>query len=494
MSDDEHPARRRLSEAARLMNGAPPWPWMDRLGRRTGPLCGMGSCFSCVLPDDAGRCRRTCRAEPLAAADRTGATEFHETYDVLVVGGGPAGLEAAAEAARRGATVGLLDARAALGGQVWRGDATTPAPLRRLVEALERHDVRVHVNAEVLMPVADGRLVARTPQGLAVFSGRRLVLATGSREFFLPFPGWTLPGVFGLGGLQAHVRSGYDLTGRRVAVAGSGPLLLAITETLLDLGAEVVGPFEQAPRRRLLGFALGTLTHLSGWGDLLKHRRAALRVRCDAWCLEARGTDHIESVRVRTRKGTLREDVDALACGFGLIPETRLGRLLGAETRNRALRVDGSQETTVEGVYAAGEVTGIAGKDAARREGRRAGAAAAARSARRRSLRARRSERRLTKAFSLRSELRNLATPGTIICRCEGVPLDSLKDDWDLRESRLLGRVGMGPCQGRVCGPILEFLRGTDGSPGPRAPLWPMTGNEWAKLNEILCSQGDRES
>ncbi|HGY91466.1 MAG TPA: FAD/NAD(P)-binding oxidoreductase, partial [Planctomycetes bacterium] len=351
---------------------------------------------------------------------------------------------------------------------------------------------------EVLIPLPDRRLVLRTPRGLEVFSGDHLILATGARELFLPFPGWTLPGVFGLGGLQAHLKGGLDLAGRRVAVAGSGPLLLAVTRLLLRRGAEVVGPFEQAPRNRVVRFAFHTLTREGGLGDLLRHRRAALRLRCGAWCLEALGTEHIEGVRIHTRTGVVRERVDALACAFGFVPETRLGRLLGAETRHGAILVDDTQKTTLDGIFAAGEVTGIAGKNAARWEGRAAGAAAAGAkltaSCARRLLRGRQFGRRLAGAHRLRAELRNLANPDTIICRCEGIRLRDLAPEWSPREARILGRLGMGPCQGRVCGPILAFLRGASDGSQPRAPLSPMTGAEWAALDDILSSEGDSRS
>src|SRR6202012_5496250 len=98
-------------------------------------------------------------------------------------------------------------------------------------------------------------------QRIHTFQFDSLILATGARERFLPFPGWTLPGAFGVGGLQALVRGGYDIRGKRVAVAGTGPLLLAVAAHLKQDGAEIVLVAEQAPLRRLMSFGRTLISH-----------------------------------------------------------------------------------------------------------------------------------------------------------------------------------------------------------------------------------------
>jgi NADPH-dependent 2,4-dienoyl-CoA reductase/sulfur reductase-like enzyme len=177
-----------------------------------------------------------------------------EHYDVLVVGAGPAGLAAAQAAAHHGARTGLIDAQALPGGQVWRHDIrhASPRAARRAVSALEqvawlpRHSV---VDAE---PHA---LRVEHPDGAGVLRYDALVLATGARELLLPFPGWTLPGVTGAGGLQALAKQGWPVAGKRVLVSGSGPLLLAAAATLRAHGARLLGIHEQAPATAVHAFA-----------------------------------------------------------------------------------------------------------------------------------------------------------------------------------------------------------------------------------------------
>src|SRR5579883_536855 len=151
----------------------------------------------------------------------------------------------------------LLDAQPRAGGQVWRHDIAHRAPRRarhalRRVAAVKRHfGIRVvDADASARMLRVEDALHARE------FGWDRLILATGARELFLPFPGWTLPGVMGAGGLQALVKGGLSVSGKRIVVAGSGPLLLAVAAYLKGKGACVQMIAEQAPWQKLSAFAL----------------------------------------------------------------------------------------------------------------------------------------------------------------------------------------------------------------------------------------------
>jgi NADPH-dependent 2,4-dienoyl-CoA reductase/sulfur reductase-like enzyme len=171
--------------------------------------------------------------------------------DVLVVGAGPGGLVAAATAAEAGMRVCLVDDNPSAGGQIWRSSiGVQNSEVARLLRRLPsvRVDIRSGWRA-VAAPAARALRIEHAGQ-FADIEYTSLILATGARERFLPFPGWTLPGVYGAGGLQAFVKSGLDIRGRRVVVAGTGPLLLAVAAHLRAAGAQIVSVVEQASMRR----------------------------------------------------------------------------------------------------------------------------------------------------------------------------------------------------------------------------------------------------
>jgi NADPH-dependent 2,4-dienoyl-CoA reductase/sulfur reductase-like enzyme len=414
--------------------------------------------------------------------------------DVIVVGAGPAGIAAAAQAARHGRSVVLVDDNPAAGGQIWRD--TVEAPNQRADEP--ENEMKSRALGELASSGAvflSGYRVFDAPApktlhalneadaGAEVIALRydRLVIATGARERFLPFPGWTLPGVFGAGGLQALAKGGFPVQGKRVAVAGSGPLLLAVAAHLAEYGAEVMCVAEQAPTWRLVAFGA------SLWSRPAKIRqgigyRAALGgspYRTGCWPVSAQrdeATGLLKSVRFTDGAEVWDEPCDLLACGFHLVPNTELAALLGCSFRGDIVEVDEQQQTSVADVYCAGEPTGIAGLEAALLQGEVAGLACAGlptASLRGRSLAAKRFAAKLEKAFQLRPELRLLASPDTIVCRCEDVPFRALVGHRGWTDAKLQTRCGMGPCQGRICGPATETLFGWTPS-SVRPPLSPV--------------------
>ncbi len=465
-------------------------------GEVRGPLCGMGSCFECRVTIDGEPHRRSCletvregmdvSLSPRARADAT-AREGSAVWiadpsspdsdgaprddtrlaaQVVVVGGGPAGIAAAVHAAEAGARTLLLDEQWSPGGQIWRHRGEAPAAARTWLERLARSGATGLDRATVVdAPAAGDLLVERNGRPLRVVF-ERLVLATGARELFLPFPGWTLPGVVGAGGAQALLKAGARFDGLRVVVAGSGPLLPAVAAALERAGALVVGIAEQAPFRRLAAFGVGLwrepakLAEGLGYGATL----AGVSYRAGAWVREAVGREAVERAIVTDGRREWAWRCDVLACGFGLVPNLELPRLLGCETTGDAVVVDASQRTSVEGVFAAGETGGIAGVDRALTTGAIAGLAAAGRPVPRALARRRERESgfaaRLLRSFALRDELKSLARPDTVVCRCEDVPLGRLAAAASAREAKLHTRAGMGPCQGRVCGAALSVLRG----------------------------------
>jgi NADPH-dependent 2,4-dienoyl-CoA reductase/sulfur reductase-like enzyme len=204
--------------------------------------------------------------------------------------------------------------------------------------------------------------------------------------------------------------------------------------------------------------------------------------RTGCWVVAAEGSEAVTAVRLTDGSRTWTERCDLLACGFHLVPNTELASLLGCNVTESGVEVNSEQQTSIAGVYCAGEPTGIAGVDAASLQGRIAGLVAAGKREAAAHLYARRDEeaafgRTMTRAFALRPELRTLAAPDTIVCRCEDVRLGDLQGkmmprrDWT--DAKLQTRCGMGPCQGRICGPALEALFGWRNA-SVRPPIFPI--------------------
>ena len=384
--------------------------------------------------------------------------------DVLVVGAGPAGLAAAFRAAREGRRVTVVDDNPDAGGQIWRGEKTKPRSPEAAVwfERIRSVDIQLIAGARVFAQSGPGTLLAETPRDVCELAFQSLILATGARERFLPFPGWTLPSVMGAGGLQALVKNGLPIEGQKVVVAGSGPLLLAVAAYLRERGAELLLIAEQTSSLKLARFGLGLVSKSSQALDL-RRRLKGVRYLTDCWVVAAHG--HQELDHVTLYRGGKRWSVscDYLACGFHLVPNLELAELLGCDIHNGAVSVDEFQQTSVPGIYSAGEATGIGGLELSLVEGEIAGLAASGNhDEARRLFPARAKQRRfaelLNRTFALRDELKRLATPDTIVCRCEDVVFDRLRahDSW--RAAKLQTRCGMGPCQGRICGAAVEFL------------------------------------
>ena len=402
-------------------------------------------------------------------------------FDVVIVGGGPAGLAAARAASTETSSVAIIDQGSFPGGQIWRRDVATAKPSHPAAVVPER--ATFIDSASVLDAVnKDGRyrlFVEQQGRALTIESAT-IILATGARELFLPFPGWTLPGVVGVGGLQALMKSGFDVRGRRIVIAGSGPLLLAVAAAAADKGAEVVAVAEQASVGALAGFALQIATRPAIAFNALRYaqRLNGGVLHFGKWVERAHGVDRVTSVTLAPGNSETKIECDLLCTGYGLVPNTELARRLGCAVTDAGVVVDDRQCTTVPGVYAAGECAGVGGVEKAYAEGLDAGYVAGGRT---RSLASAATRRRaaswtrtIARTFAPRREVLSLARSDTIICRCEDVRLADLGHASSPREAKLYSRVGMGACQGRVCGAALQCMFGW-ASDTVRPPLQPTT-------------------
>ena len=405
-----------------------------------------------------------------------------EHFEVVVIGAGPAGIAAAVRAAECGARVGLIDDNPAPGGQIWRSGGALPAPAREWLARLQKSDVSRMQGWRIFDSPAAGTVRAeqQVSGNVADIRYESLIVATGARERFLPFPGWTLPNVMGAGGLDAMVRGGLPIAGKRVIVAGTGPLLLAVAAHLAEAGARILAICEQASLRRLLPFALQVARQPGkagqGIGMLLTVHRVRIHTRCCVF--SARGDGKLESVTLRQPGRIWDAACDYLACGFHLVPNLELPLLLGCRIKKGFVAVDRFQRTSVPGVYCAGEPTGIAGVERALVEGEIAGLAAASCSAEaeRLSCTLRASDRfmrALAGATALDPDLRKISAGGTLVCRCEDVSFAALREHANWRDAKLHTRCGMGACQGRICGAATEFLFGWTAE-SVRPPIFPV--------------------
>lgn len=485
-------------------------------GASRGLFCGMGVCQECAVLVN-GVPARACmtaaapglQVEPAPALapaieTQTGAAELRRC-DLLVIGAGPAGLSAAAAGRAAGLDVVLIDERSQPGGQYFKqpgkGFAVDPAAIDAQFAEGRSLAAMVAASGAVLLPgvqawsarLADGgvQVDCSGPNGALAITARRLVLAAGAMERPWPMPGWTLPGVMTTGAGQTLLRAGLVAPGARVLVAGNGPLNLQLADELVRAGVHVVAVAEQAPAPgpARLGAGLGALLDMlagdaalvaAGVVQLARLRRAGVQVRHGHVVARAEGEGRVSRALITPAAGGAGEwfEIDALCIGAGFQPQLELPRQLGCvlawQDGGPLVVRDEAGRTSVASVFVAGDGGGLGGARAALAQGWLAGAAAArdllgplpaalaAEQARREAAlaRARRFQRGLWKLFAPVPLARPLASPQTLLCRCEGVTfgaVDALvaggcSDPGSIKRAT---RLGMGRCQGRYCAPLL---------------------------------------
>jgi NADPH-dependent 2,4-dienoyl-CoA reductase/sulfur reductase-like enzyme len=462
-------------------------------------------------------------------AGETGVKEL----EMVILGAGPGGLAAAVEAARAGLSVTLLDESPKPGGQIFRQfqegfQVTNPGMLghdyargRKLLSEFEtvRDQVELLDNA-VVWALSEGNELAFY-RGDASYSVRykKMIIAAGAYDRPVPFPGWTLPGVLTAGGAQSLVKTQRVLPGENFLLVGTGPLQLALANQIADAGGSVKAVAEAGRIEDWFGLIKGALGQWQLLGDAVHYlygvRKAGIPLLRNHIIVEAHGHGQVEEAVVaevdknwRPKPGPYHTfKVDTLCVGYGFVPSVELTRLAECEHRYDPLlggwipvRND-RMETTAPDVYAVGDCTGIAGSLVAIEEGRIAGLAAAQRLGHLTPMEARDrmapSRERLAGLKRLRQVLDRISMPrpglyelakdDTIVCRCEEITLGEVKaaladGATDMKEVKRMTRVGMGNCQGRMCGPALqEIIAGEKGlSPdrigylNPRPPVRPI--------------------
>ena len=449
--------------------------------------------------------------------------------DLAIIGAGPAGMEAAVQAAALGLSVVVFDEQPAPGGQIFRNveaAATDPAlsgeyaqagrsMVRRFREA-KGVDYRPrstvwHIGLET------GALSVLQDGVSAVFTADRILLATGAQERPVAIPGWTLPGVMTAGSAQIMLKTTGAVPDGPTVLAGQGPLMWLLAAQLLQAGVTGLTLLETTSRgavRRAIG--AGGLFY--GWGTLLKGagymrtaKRLGLHMVRAVEGLRAEGDGRVE--RIAWQGGVL--PCATLLLHEGVIPSTHISRALGLEhVWSDAQRcwhptVDPWGATSHDRIAIAGDGAGIGGWESAVAAGHLAALDAAHRVGRlteaARNARATTPRWSAARAQALRPFLDRLYRPAdsvlaptddaTIICRCEEITAGQVRQVARLgatgpNQAKAYLRAGMGPCQGRLCGTTVAALIAREhgvpiaaaGALRPRAPFKPLTVGELAAL------------
>lgn len=466
-----------------------------------------------------------------------------ETVDILVVGGGPAGMAAATMAARYGLSVVLMDERASLGGQIYRGLEGGPfrnspsigadyiAGSAAIAGFRRAAGIGALLGASLWrIDMAESGGVAsytrdRQPQRLAF---RKLVLATGAMERPIAFEGSTLPGVMTVGAAQLLLKTSAIVPSGRIAVAGNGPLLLLFATQLLALGVQISAILDTAPRGIAGNVALHNIGALlnnigkvrKGLRMLADIRSRRVAVHRDVSSLTAHGDGQVRSISFEAEGVAHQSDIDTLLVHEGIVPNTQLSRALGCrhlwDERQQCFRpeVDAFGESSVPSVFIVGDGATINGAVAAPASatiavGRILEQAGNANVHSRAEVRAARGIITREQAFrpfidALYPPRLSVAVPSdvTIVCRCEevtaGMVRSAVRDGAvGPEQAKAFTRCGMGPCQGRMCGPVVSRLIAAEmgrpvdevGAYHVRFPLKPVTVSEM-----VVCGiSGNRD-
>ena len=416
------------------------------------------------------------------------------THDVAIIGGGPAGQAAALALANYDVSVAVIDEQPRPGGQILRQPARRdtdwlPGRSYRSLKAqlvrFEALDRVCWLGARAVLDLQPGRILIQCRDGIQEVTARHILIATGCQDLAVPFPGWTLPGVYAAGGIQALLKSQNILAGERILLAGTHPLQLVIAEQIIRAGGQIAAVlFAQrqramlAPLLRAPGTSARRARDLIAGGSAVRALRAArVPIRFGERLFRVLGTESV--VAAETDAGMIL--CDAVGLCFGFVPQSALPRMVGA-TVTPAMPAGGWRcahdawmRSSVHGIHVAGEVTGVAGAAAATAGGTIAGigiaqdlglidpatAEAAAGPARRALARHRAFAALLDKIADPRPYLPALQSD-TLVCRCEDVPLaviaPPVASGVSANAIKLATRCGMGLCQGRNCEPTLLRL------------------------------------
>jgi len=455
--------------------------------------------------------------------------------DLLVIGSGPAGLAAACAGADCGLEVVLVDEQSTPGGQLFRN---IESPLgqsmlndkdrklgMRLVDDFRKSGVEFHSGTTVW--AVEPRKVSCTREGKSYrIYAQSVIVAPGAMERPVPFPGWTLPGVMGAGGADIVLKSGGSLTedpNEPIVLAGNGPLLLLLACHLLNSGANIAAWLDTGYWPKRLFAAAPLLTSVfdmpylgKGLGMALKILKSRVPMATRVTDIRAHGAKQLEKVTCKVKGKTREIKAGCLLRHEGLIPRTHILNSMGAKHLWDGLQrywypeTDRFGATSIDGVFLAGDAAYVHGGDASIVKGTLSGIAAARRlgviSESEAAYRTQAPLASLRRIRTARNFLRYVFAPNpnifnlpdeTAVCRCESVTAGQIRKVvkegvTDVNDVKRFTRCGMGPCQGRMCGPALaELTAATASKPVDsvgvlqvRQPLRPVTLENYCGLHK----------
>ena len=490
-----------------------------------GLYCCMGSCYGCLVTVNGQANERACvtpvqagqqitlqegfgRPE-LTSPDPQPARLVRREVPLVIIGGGPGGLSAAIAAAEVGVKVLVIDENLQPGGQIYRQlpatfQALEPGKLgadyvdgRSLLKKV--HDladaITIWNDALVWSVFESNQLAIARNNELVLLDANAIVVATGAYERPVPVPGWTLPGVMTAGGAQLLLKSQRVRPGRKVLLAGSGPLQLVVANQMLDAGMDVVAVAESNTTSGAWRF-LPDLMHqpglmIRGLRYIHRLKRAGVQIFQSHVLQGLQGKQEVEQAflakvdsRCRPLPGdTKRFDVDTVCIGYGLIPTTWVTSMLGCRHIYDPLiggwvpQFNENMQTDQAGVFVAGDGAGIAGVLVAKMEGTLAGlfaavhagsisddkAMQAARPVRKKLAGMEKFRRAIDRMYPIYPDLYANMTDDTIVCRCEGITAGEIRQairsgTMNLNDIKKRTRSGMGYCQGTNCLPTIVAM------------------------------------
>lgn len=431
--------------------------------------------------------------------------------EIVIVGAGPAGISAAETLSAKGLRPVLIDEGARAGGQGYRRPADDLAlDMTRLMGSEAGKYAALHSRFAALQPridyrprtlvwAVDGNTLHLLQEGRAeTIAFDKLLVASGAMDRIAPLPGWTLPGVFTLGGAQVALKDQGCLIGHRVAFLGSSPLLALAAKQYREMGADIAVIADTTPFSAKLA-ALPELlraphTLVRGLWYMGESLRAGTQMLHGVTPVAVEGAGRVEALLLRDAQGRERRFAcDAVALGYGLKPEMQLADLAGAEFsydpdfRLYLPKIDGLGRAGSD-LYLAGDGVRIGGADAAEASGALAAHAIladlgqqqdieAVRRLARQVKRLRTFQRGLARAFAWPKAQIAALSDSVMLCRCENVTVGEVRSAMsrelgpiEVNRVKAMTRCGMGRCQGRVCGPALqEIVAATTGGDGAAA-------------------------